>query len=128
MTSAEAAATTPIFAAAMAVETAHLLDDGLVNPHNGVSDVPSTLIAVGDPASPPSRCTAACAVWARAVLAGLFGLAGLACGLEMHVIPALQDGASGQRLHRLRPRRRRRRAAGAVAALATRRKPNPQPS
>ena len=30
----------------MAVETAHLLDDGLLNPHDGVTDVPSTLIAV----------------------------------------------------------------------------------
>ena len=30
----------------MAVETAHLLDDGLVNPHDGVTDVSSTLISV----------------------------------------------------------------------------------
>ena len=30
----------------MAVETAHLLDDGLLNPHDGVTDVPSTLISV----------------------------------------------------------------------------------
>ena len=35
-----------VFAAAMAVETAHLLDDGLLNPHDGVTDVPSALIAV----------------------------------------------------------------------------------
>jgi hypothetical protein len=83
-----------VFAAAMAVETAHLLDDGLVNPHNGVTDVPSTIIAV-------AICVAAVALygrlapWARAVLAGLFGLAGLVGGLDMHVIPALQHGASG---------------------------------
>ena len=35
-----------IFAAAMAVETAHLVDDGLLNPHDGATDVPSTLISV----------------------------------------------------------------------------------
>ena len=35
-----------IFAAAMTVETVHLLDDGLMNPHDGVTDVSSTLIAV----------------------------------------------------------------------------------
>jgi hypothetical protein len=83
-----------IFAAAMAVETAHLIDDGLVNPHDGVTDVPSTLISVviavvvvalyGRLARP-----------ARAILAALFGLAGLLTGLDMHVFPALQHGAAG---------------------------------
>ena len=83
-----------IFAAAMAVEAVHLLDDGLIQPHDGVSDVPSALISV-------AIAVAAVAlygrmpVWARALLAGLFGLAGLAAGLEMHVVPALQDGATG---------------------------------
>jgi hypothetical protein len=81
-----------IFAAAMAVEAAHLLDDGLISPHDGASDVPSTITAV-------LICVAAVAlyprlpVWARAVLAGLFGLAGLVGGLDMHVIPALANGA-----------------------------------
>jgi Flp pilus assembly pilin Flp len=83
-----------LFTAAMAVETAHLLDDGLLQPHDGVTDVPSALIAV-------AISVAAVALFprlargARAVLAGLFGLAGLAAGLEMHVIPALQHGAEG---------------------------------
>ena len=83
-----------IFAAAMAVEAVHLLDDGLIQPHDRVSDVPSALISV-------AIAVAAVAlygrmpVWARALLAGLFGLAGLAAGLEMHVVPALQDGATG---------------------------------
>jgi hypothetical protein len=83
-----------IFAGAMAIEAVHLLDDGLVSPHDGVADVPSTLISL-------AIAVAAVAlygrlpVWARAVLAGLFGLAGLAAGLEMHVVPALQDGAAG---------------------------------
>ena len=83
-----------IFAAAMAVETVHLVDDGLVNPHDGMTDVPSTLISV-------AIAVAAVALYgrlarpARAVLAGLFGLAGLLSGLDMHVIPALQHGAAG---------------------------------
>jgi hypothetical protein len=83
-----------IFAAAMAVETAHLLDDGLVHPHDGVTDVPSALISL-------AIAIAAVAMYgrlgrpARVILAGLFGLAGLFSGLDMHVIPALQDGAVG---------------------------------
>jgi hypothetical protein len=82
-----------IFAAAMAVETAHLVDDGLVNPHDGVTDVSSTLISI-------AIAVAAVAMYgrlarpARAILAGLFGLAGLLSGLDMHVIPALQHGAA----------------------------------
>ncbi len=113
-----------IFAAAMAVETAHLLDDGLINPHDGASDVPSTLIAVAIAVAAVALYPRL-ATWARALLAGLFGLAGLAAGLEMHVIPALQHGAEGSDYtgfgHAV---------AGAVllalaASLATRR-PNPQ--
>jgi hypothetical protein len=83
-----------VFAAAMAVEAAHLVDDGLISPHDGVTALPSTLISV-------AIAVAAVVVygrlpmWGRAVLAGLFGLAGLAAGLEMHVVPALQDGAVG---------------------------------
>ena len=83
-----------IFAAAMTVETVHLVDDGLVHPHDGVTAVSSTVIAVAIMA-------AAVALyprlpgWARAVVAGMFGLAGLVGGLDMHVIPALQHGASG---------------------------------
>jgi hypothetical protein len=83
-----------IFTAAMAVETAHLIDDGLLNPHDGATDVTSTLISV-------AIAIAAVALYgplarpARAILAGLFGLAGLLSGLDMHVIPALQHGAAG---------------------------------
>ena len=46
MASTELSRDHAVFAAAMAAETAHLFDDGLLNPHNGVTDVPSTLIAV----------------------------------------------------------------------------------
>jgi hypothetical protein len=83
-----------IFAAAMAVETAHLVDDGLVNPHDGVTDVPSTLISVAI-AVVAVASYGRLARPARAILAGLFGLAGLLSGLDMHVIPALQHGAAG---------------------------------
>ena len=82
-----------IFAAAMAVETAHLIDDGLVNPHDGATDVSSTLISI-------AIAIAAVALYghlarpARAILAGVFGLAGLLTGLDVHVIPALQHGAA----------------------------------
>ena len=83
-----------IFTAAMVVETAHLLDDGLWHPHDGVTDVPSALIALA---------MGAVAVLlygrigrrSRVVVAGLFGLAGLFGGLDMHVARALQEGASG---------------------------------
>jgi hypothetical protein len=83
-----------IFAAAVTVETVHLLDDGLVSPHDGIADVPSTLISL-------AIAVAAAAMYsrlarpARAILAGLFGLAGLLSGLDMHVIPALAHGAAG---------------------------------
>jgi hypothetical protein len=83
-----------VFAAAMTVETVHLLDDGLVSPHDGIADVPSTLISL-------AIAVAAAAMYsrlarpARAILAGLFGLAGLLGGLDMHVIPALAHGATG---------------------------------
>ena len=83
-----------IFAAAMAVETAHLIDDGLINPHGGATDVPSTLISAAI-AVVVVVLYARLARPARAVLAGLFGLAGLLTGLDMHVLPALQHGAAG---------------------------------
>ena len=83
-----------IFAAAMAVETAHLVDDGLLNPHDGATDLPSTLISVAI-AIVAVASYARLARPARAILAGLFGLAGLLSGLDMHVIPALQHGAGG---------------------------------
>ena len=115
-----------IFAAAMAVETVHLVYDGLVNPHDGMTDLPSTLISL-------AIAVVAVALYgrlarpARAILAGLFGLAGLLSGLDMHVIPALQHGAAGGDYTGFGQA-----AAGVVlltlgAALALR-QPSPQPS
>ena len=94
MASTELSRDHAVFAAAMAVETAHLLDDGLLNPHNGVTDVPSTLIAVAIAVAAVAL-YGRLATWARAVLAGLFGLAGLVGGLDMHVMHAIDQGASG---------------------------------
>jgi hypothetical protein len=83
-----------VFAAAMAVETAHLLDDGLLQPHDGVTDLPSVLIAVAISVAAVALYPRL-ATWGRAMLAGLFGLAGLVAGLDMHVLHALRDGAAG---------------------------------
>ncbi len=83
-----------VFTAAMAVETAHLLDDGLWHPHDGVANLPSALISV-------AIAVAAVLLYgrigrrSRAIVAALFGLAGLFGGLDMHVAHALQEGASG---------------------------------
>jgi hypothetical protein len=83
-----------VFAAAMAMETAHLLDDSLVNPDPGSADVSSAVVAL-------AMGVVAVAVygrvapWARAVLAGLFGLAGLLGALDMHVLHAVEQGPSG---------------------------------
>ena len=114
-----------VFAGAMAMETAHLLDDGLLHPHTGSADVPGALaaVAIGVVAVASYGRLAA---WARAVLAGLFGLAGLAGGLDMHVLHAIEHGASGSDYTGFGHF-----AAGAVllalaAILALRR--NPQPS
>ena len=83
-----------IFAAAMAMETAHLLDDALFDPARGTPDVPDATVALlmGLVAV---AVYGRLAVWARAVLAGLFGLAGLVGGLDAHVAHALENGASG---------------------------------
>ena len=116
-----------IFTGAMAIEAVHLLDDGLVHPHDGMTDVPSALISLAITIAAVAY-YGRLPVWARALLAGLFGLAGLAAGLEMHVIPALQDGATGSDYTGFGHA-----AAGAVllalsASLTLRRKPSPQPS
>ena len=116
-----------IFTAAMVVETAHLLDDGLWHPHDGVTDVPSALIALA---------MGAVAVLlygrigrrSRVVVAGLFGLAGLFGGLDMHVVHAIDDGASGSDYTGFGQA-----AAGLVlllmaAVLALRPAPEPQPT
>jgi uncharacterized membrane protein YkoI len=83
-----------VFAGAMAMETAHLLDDGLLHPHTGSADVPSAIAALvmGVVAV---AIYGRLSVWARAGLAALFGLAGLAGGLDMHVLHALEHGATG---------------------------------
>jgi hypothetical protein len=83
-----------IFTGAIAVETVHLLDDGLVHPHDGVTDVASALVSVAIMVAAVALYPRL-APWARATLAALFGLAGLLGGLDMHVIPALQHGAGG---------------------------------
>jgi hypothetical protein len=83
-----------VFTAAMAVTTVHLVDDGLLNPHDGVADASSALIAVAISIAAVAL-YGRLATWARALLAGLFGLSGLVAGLDMHVIPALQHGADG---------------------------------
>ena len=85
---------TTLFAAAMAMETAHLLDDALIDPASGRADVPDAIVALlmGLVAV---AAFARIPIWARAVLAGLFGLAGLVGGLDAHVIHALENGASG---------------------------------
>ena len=115
-----------IFAAAMAVETVHLVDDGLLNPHDGMTDVPSTLISVAI-AIVAVASYGRLARPARAILAGLFGLAGLLSGLDMHVIPALQHGAAGGDYTGFGQA-----AAGlmllALAAALALRQPSPQPS
>ena len=83
-----------VFAAAMAMETAHLLDDAVIDPQSGHADVSSAVVAV-------AMGVVAVAIygrlpgWARAVLAALFGLAGLLGALEMHVLHAVEQGASG---------------------------------
>jgi len=83
-----------IFAAAMAMETAHLLDDALFDPARGTADVPDATVALlmGLVAV---AVYGRLAVWARALLAGLFGLAGLVGGLDAHVLHAIQTGATG---------------------------------
>ena len=61
------------------------------------------------------------------MLAGLFGLAGLVGGLDMHVLPALQHGAAGSDYTGFGQA-----AAGlmllALAAALALRQPSPQPS
>ena len=83
-----------VFAAAMTIETVHLLDDGLIHPDGGTAEVAPALIAL-------AIAGAAIALYgrlpraARAMLAALFGLAGFVGALDMHVIHALEHGASG---------------------------------
>jgi hypothetical protein len=83
-----------VFAGAMAMETAHLIDDGLLHPHTGSADVPGALASLAI-ATIAVALYGRLSAWARAVLAGLFGLAGLAGGLDMHVLHAIEHGASG---------------------------------
>ena len=83
-----------IFAAAMAMETAHLLDDALLDPQHGATDLSGGVVAVAMGVIAVAA-YGRLAVWARAGLAALFGLAGLAGGLDMHVLHAIEHGASG---------------------------------
>jgi len=83
-----------IFAAAMAMETAHLLDDALLDPQHGATDLSGGVVAVAMGVIAVAA-YGRLAVWARAVLAGLFGLAGIAGGLAAHVVHAVEDGPGG---------------------------------
>ena len=83
-----------IFAVAMAMETAHLLDDALLDPQSGTTDVPDAVVALAMGALAVAV-FGRLPVWARAVLAGLFGLAGLVGGLDAHVVHAVESGATG---------------------------------
>jgi hypothetical protein len=80
-----------IFAAAMALETIHLLDDGL---RDGGVEVASVVIALGIGIAAVVL-YGRLARGARALIAGLFGLAGFVGALDMHVVHALEHGASG---------------------------------
>ena len=82
-----------IFAAALALQTAHLLDEAL-NPHNGAVDVSSKIVALAMGVAAVAF-YGRFAVWARILLAGLFGLAGVVGGLNVHVLNAIEHGASG---------------------------------
>jgi len=85
---------TAVFAAAMALQTAHLLDEALIDAHDGTT-------AVGDGVAALAMGVIAVAaygrlaVWARALLALVFGLAGVAGGLAIHVVHAVDEGPSG---------------------------------
>ena len=83
-----------VFAAAMAMETAHLIDDALLAPQTGTVDVPDGLVAVAM-AVVAVAAFGRLPVWAKAVLAGLFGLAGVVGGLDAHVLHAIEHGATG---------------------------------
>ena len=83
-----------IFAAAMAMETAHLLDDALLDPQHGATDVSGGVVALAMGVIAVAA-YGRLAVWARAVLAGLFGLAGIAGGLAAHVVHAVENGPGG---------------------------------
>jgi hypothetical protein len=83
-----------IFTAAMALQTAHLLDEALIDPLNGTTDTGDGIaaLAIGVIAI---AAYGRLAVWARVLLALLFGLAGIAGGVAMHVVPAVENGPGG---------------------------------
>jgi hypothetical protein len=83
-----------IFAAAMAMQTAHLLDEALIDPLNGATDAGDGIAALVI-ALVAVAVYGRVAVWARVLLSLLFGLAGIAGGIAMHVVPALENGPSG---------------------------------
>jgi hypothetical protein len=83
-----------IFAGAMALQTAHLLDEALIDPLNGATDTGDGISALVI-ALVAVAVYGRLAVWARALLALLFGLAGIAGGFAMHVVHAAEHGPSG---------------------------------
>src|SRR3954468_9078311 len=83
-----------VFAAAMALQTAHLLDEALIDPLNGTTDVGDGIAAlvIGLVAV---AAYGRLANWPRVLLALVFGLAGIAGGVAMHVVHAVENGPSG---------------------------------
>ncbi len=79
-----------IFAAAMAMQTAHLLDEALIE----TADTGDGLAALAIGAVAVAA-YGRLAVGARVLLALLFGLAGIAGGVAMHVVPAVENGPGG---------------------------------
>jgi hypothetical protein len=79
-----------IFAAAMVMQTAHLLDEALIE----TADTGDGLAALAIGAVAIAA-YGRLAVWARVLLALLFGLAGIAGGVAMHVVPAVENGPGG---------------------------------
>jgi len=79
-----------IFAAAVALQTAHLLDEALIetaDTGDGLAALAISVVAVA--------VYGRLAVWARVLLALLFGLAGIVGGVAMHVVPAVENGPGG---------------------------------
>jgi hypothetical protein len=79
-----------IFAAAMVMQTAHLLDEALIETADTGDGLAA--LAIGAVAIAAYGRLAVCA---RVLLALLFGLAGIAGGVAMHVVPAVENGPGG---------------------------------
>ena len=72
------------------MQTAHLLDEALIETGDTGDGLAALVIAALAVAA-----YGRLAVWARVLLALLFGLAGIAGGVAMHVVPAVENGPGG---------------------------------